>query len=86
MPLFLTLEQNPTYTVPKGEIAMMYPFLTLDDSAENIPCRNERQGMLLFFAYNSLQQLKVQKIHQAIAVQVRAAVLDGNLLTGEEPP
>ena len=25
---------------------MMYPFLTLDDSAENIPCRNERQGML----------------------------------------
>ena len=64
---------------------MMYPFLTPDDSAENIPCRNERQGMLLFFAYNSLQQLKVQKIHQAIAVQVRAAVLDGNLLTGEEP-
>ena len=64
---------------------MMHPFLTLDDSAENIPCRNERQGMLLFFAYNSLQQLKVQKIHQAIAVQVRAAVLDGNLLTGEEP-
>ena len=64
---------------------MMYLFLTLDDSAENIPCRNERQGMLLFFAYNSLQQLKVQKIHQAVAVQVRAAVLDGNLLTGEEP-
>lgn len=64
---------------------MMHPFLTLDDSAENIPCRNERQGMLLFFAYNSLQQLKVQKIHQAVAVQVRAAVLDGNLLTGEEP-
>ena len=64
---------------------MMYPFFTLDDSAENIPCRNERQGMLLFFAYNSLQQLKVQKIHQAVAVQVRAAVLDGNLLTGEEP-
>ena len=64
---------------------MMHPFLTLDDSAENIPCRNERQGMLLFFAYNSLQQLEVQKIHQAIAVQVRAAVLDGNLLTGEEP-
>lgn len=63
---------------------MMHPFLTLDDSAENIPCRNERQGMLLFFAYNSLQQLKVQKIHQAVAVQVRAAVLDGNLLTGEE--
>ena len=86
MPLFLTLEQNPTYAVPKGGIAMMYPFLTLDDSAENIPCRNERQGMLLFFAYNSLQQLKVQKIHQAVAVQVRAAVLDGNLLTGEEPP
>ena len=63
---------------------MMHPFLTLDDSAENIPCRNERRGMLLFFAYNSLQQLKVQKIHQAVAVQVRAAVLDGNLLTGEE--
>ena len=64
---------------------MMYLFLTLDDSAENIPCRNERQGMLLFFAHYSLQQLKVQKIHQAVAVQVRAAVLDGNLLTGEEP-
>ena len=83
--MFLTLEQHPTYAVPKGGIAMMYPFLTPDDSAENIPCRNERQGMLLFFAYNSLQQLKVQKIHQAVAVQVRAAVLDGNLLTGEEP-
>lgn len=83
--MFLTLEQNLTYVVPKGGIAMMHPFLTLDDSAENIPCRNERQGMLLFFAYNSLQQLKVQKIHQSVAVQVRAAVLDGNLLTGEEP-
>ena len=82
--MFWTLEQNPTYAVPKGGIAMMYPFLTLDDSAENIPCRSFRQGMLLFFAYNSLQQLKVQKIHQAVAVQVRAAVLDGNLLTGEE--